>query len=299
MVSGTAGSGKSSLAAHFANRTCDEGQRCLYVAFEESAQQATRNMRSIGIDLEPHIKSGLLRFEAWRPTQGGLEMHLLRIHKLVQEFSPAVIVVDPITNLMIGSFTEVHSMLMRLLDFLKTNQVTALFTTLTKDREDTEVTSVGVSSLIDTWILLRDLELNGERNRCIYILKSRGMAHSNQLREFLLTGNGIRLIPAYVGAGTVLTGSARQAQEVRERAEEILRHQALEEKRRMMERKRALVHAQVAALHSEFAQEESDLAAFIHEDEQRKTQLARDRIEMSKKRSTHPLEKDGPEGSTV
>jgi circadian clock protein KaiC len=243
--------------------------------------------------LDPHVKSGLLRFEAWRPTQGGLEMHLLRIHKLVQEFSPAAIVVDPITNLMVGSYTEVYSMLMRLLDFLKTKQVTALFTTLTKDREHTEVTSVGVSSLIDTWILLRDLELNGERNRCIYVLKSRGMAHSNQLREFLLTRNGIKLIPAYVGAGSVLTGSARQAQEARERAEELARQQTIEQKRKNIERKRELIQAQVAALHSEFAQEEAGLAAFMQEEARRSAQLVQDRIEMSRSRGVHSPEGDG------
>ena len=211
LVSGRAGSGKSSLAAHFANAACQNGEHCLYIAFEESAAQATRNMRSIGIDLAQHMEKGLLQFEAWRPTQSGLEMHLLRVHKLVEQYQPDVVVVDPISNLMMGTSQEIHSMLMRLLDFLKNKQITAFITNLTKGYEGREQTAVGISSLIDTWILLRDVELNSERNRCLYLLKSRGMAHSNQIREFVLTDRGVRLLPAYAGTGTVLTGSARLA----------------------------------------------------------------------------------------
>src|SRR5579864_2080813 len=220
LVSGTSGSGKSSTAAHFVNQTCHDGKRCLYVAFEESPAQAVRNMRSIGIDLEGHIRKGLLRFEAWRPTQNGLEMHLLRIHKLVEEHQPDTVVIDPVTNLTVGTANELHATLMRLIDFLKSRGTTALFTSLTSGKDkDLEQTEVGISSLIDTWIFLRDVELNGERNRCLYVLKSRGMAHSNQVREFVMSKEGVRLLPVYVGTGTVLTGSARLSQEARERAE--------------------------------------------------------------------------------
>src|SRR6202000_524934 len=181
LVSGTAGSGKSSLGARLTNQCCTDGRKGLYVAFEESFPQAARNMRSIATDLEKHRKKGLLRFEAWRPTQSGLEMHLLRIHKLIEEFDPEVVVIDPVSNLMVGNAHDVHSMLLRLMDFLKTKHITALFTSLTVgSQKDVEQTEVGISSLIDTWILVRDIELNGERNRCIYVLKSRGMAHSNQ-----------------------------------------------------------------------------------------------------------------------
>jgi circadian clock protein KaiC len=171
-----------------------------------------------------------LALEAWRPTQSGLEMHLLRIHKLVEKYNPDVVIIDPITNLIGGSRAEIHSMLMRLIDFLKIRQITALFTALTQGaNKDIEQTEVGISSLIDTWILLRDLELNGERNRYIYVLKSRGMAHSNQVREFVLTSEGVRLMPVYVGSGTVLTGAARLNQAAREKAEALLRTQKTEE----------------------------------------------------------------------
>jgi circadian clock protein KaiC len=286
LVSGTAGSGKSSLAAHFAAQSCRDGRRCLYVAFEESAAQATRNMRSIGVDLEKPIKKGLLRFEAWRPTQSGLEMHLLRIHKLVQSFKPEVVVIDPITNLMVGNTRDVHSMLMRLMDFLKSNQITSIFVALTAGQDkDFEKTDVGISSLIDTWILLRDVELNGERNRCIYILKSRGMAHSNQVREFVMTNDGVSLVPVYVGAGTVLTGSARLSEEAREKAAALIRMQTTEEKRRAIERKRRAIEVQILALQSELAEEEKRVKSETEEESAREAQLAVDAKAMSYLRS--------------
>lgn len=213
LVSGTAGSGKTSMAAHFAAAACRRGERCLYLAFEESPAQVTRNMHSIGIDLETPMKKGLLQFRASRPTQHGLEMHLLGIHKFVEQFKPSVVIMDPITNLVsTGDESEVKSMLMRLIDFLKHQQITALFTSLTAAGNPAEQTEVGISSLIDTWILFREMEVKGERNRGLYVVKSRGMAHSNQIREFVLTENGVRLVAPYLGLGTVLTGSARLAQ---------------------------------------------------------------------------------------
>jgi circadian clock protein KaiC len=282
LVSGTAGSGKSSLGASLVARSCSDGRRSLYVAFEESPSQAARNMRSIGIDLQRHMKSGLLRFEAWRPTQSGLEMHLLRIHKLIEEFNPDVVVIDPVSNLMMGNVHEVNSMLMRLMDFLKTKQITAMFTSLTEgSRKEFEQTEVGISSLIDTWILLRDIELNGERNRCIYVLKSRGMAHSNQVREFVMSSNGIRLLPVYIGAGTVLTGSARLNQEAHEKAEILVRQQTAEERTRARERRRKAVEAQIAALHLELADEETESSLFATEQLNKAERLAQDRVEMS------------------
>jgi circadian clock protein KaiC len=268
LVSGTAGSGKTSLAALFAQQTCRDGKRSLYVALEESPAQATRNMRSIGIDLEKQVKRGLLRFEAWRPTESGLEMHLLQIHKLVEQHRPAVVIIDPITNLLLGSRNELHSMLMRLIDFLKTQQITAFLTALTSGRnKEIEETDVGISSLIDTWIFARDVELNGERNRCIYVLKSRGMAHSNQVREFVMSNEGIKLLPVYVGTGKVLTGSARLSQEARERAEDMQRQQTKEEQHRVLEGK--ALDAQIAAMRSEFAQEEARVALITQQEERR------------------------------
>jgi circadian clock protein KaiC len=283
LVSGTSGSGKSSTAGHFAEQTCREGKRCLYVAFEESQQQAVRNMGSIGIDLEPHIKKGLLRFEAWRPTQNGLEMHLLRIHKLVEDHQPDAVIIDPVTNLTVGTTNELHSTLMRLIDFLKSRGTTALFTALTAGKyKDLEQTEVGISSLIDTWIFLRDVELNGERNRCLYVLKSRGMAHSNQVREFVMSKDGVHLLPVYVGAGTVLTGSARLSQEARERAEEQSREQQTEQKRKDLERRRAAVEAQIGLLRGQLAEEEERFAQVIHEEDGRKQQMEEDAAAMSK-----------------
>lgn len=282
LVSGTAGSGKSSLSASFAARACAAGRKALYVAFEESPHQAARNMRSIGINLEKHLRSGLLRFEAWRPTQSGLEMHLLRIHKLIEEFDPEVVVIDPISNLMLGNVHEVNSMLMRLMDFLKTRQITALFTSLTQGiHKDIESTDVGISSLIDTWILVRDLELNGERNRAVYVLKSRGMAHSNQVREFVISKQGIKLLPVYIGAGVVLTGSARLNQEARERAEKLVRQQSVEEKARARARRRKAVEAQIAALRVELDDEDSEAGLLATEELNKEMRLAQDITDMS------------------
>jgi circadian clock protein KaiC len=281
LVSGTAGSGKSSLAAHFAQQTCRDGERCLYVAFEESAAQAMRNMRSIGIDLEKQVRKGLLRFEAWRPTQSGLEMHLLHIHKLVEQHKPASVVIDPLTSLMVGSTNQLHSMLMRLIDFLKTQQITAFFTALTSGRnKEIEESDVGISSLIDTWIFARDVELNGERNRCLHVLKSRGMANSNQIREFMMSKDGIRLLPVYVGSGTVLTGSARLSQEARERAESMLREQTKEEQLRMLDGKRKAVETQIEAMRSEFAREEVRVERMTRQEKQREQDLSREMLEM-------------------
>jgi len=286
LVSGTAGSGKSSLGAHLAEQACKEGKRCLHIAFEESPQQTVRNMRSVGINLEPYVKKGLLRLEAWRPTQSGLEMHLLRIHKLVERYDPAIVIIDPVTNLMVGNRHEIHAMLMRLLDFLKTRQITAFFTSLTLGGQALERTEVQISSLIDTWLLVRDVELNGERNRCIYILKSRGMAHSNQVREFVMTRNGIRLLPVYVGAGTVLTGSARFSQEAREKAEESVRLHEANEKSKALEAKRKALEARIAALRAEFAEEEDSVAQTTKREEERELAVARDIAKMASLRGS-------------
>jgi circadian clock protein KaiC len=281
LVSGTAGSGKSTLAAHFAQQTCRGGERCLYVAFEESAAQAMRNMRSVGLDLQKQMRKGLLRFEAWRPTQSGLEMHLLQIHKLVEQHKPAAVVLDPLTSLMVGNINQTHSMLMRLIDFLKTRGITGFFTALTAGRsKEIEETDIGISSLIDTWIFARDVELNGERNRCIHVLKSRGMANSNQVREFLMSKDGIRLLPVYVGGGAVLTGSARLSQEARERAEGVLRQQTKEEQRRSLDGKRKTLEAQIEAMRSEFAQEEARISVAAKQDDQRERDLSQDMMDM-------------------
>jgi len=194
LVSGTAGTGKTSLAAHFAKETARRGERCLYLAFEESPQQLLRNMRTIGIDLEPHVRKDTLRVQSSRPTLHGLEMHLVQLHKMVSEFKPSAVVIDPISNFIDNSTAiEAQAMLLRLVDFLKAKQITALFTHLTSGAAALEATDIGISSLIDTWLLLRDIEIGNARSKGLYVLKSRGMPHSRDIREFLLTPRGIEL----------------------------------------------------------------------------------------------------------
>jgi circadian clock protein KaiC len=287
LVTGTAGSGKTTLAASFVDAACRRGERCLYIDFEESRDQVARNMNSVGIDLDPWSKKGLLTHEAWRPTQFGMEMHLLRIHKLIEKVQPHCVVIDPITNLMNGSTDkEVYSMLMRLLDFLKVAGITAIFISLTSGGTELERTTVGISSLTDTWILLRDLELNGERNRCLYVLKSRGMAHSNQLREFVITGQGLRLLPVYIGPGGVLTGSSRVTQESAERAEAVQKQQEIERKQQDAARKRLTIQAQVTALQAELDAVEKEEKTLNREEKDREKQDRADLDRLAKSRGS-------------
>jgi len=294
LVSGTSGSGKTTLGVSFAEASCLRGERSLYVGFEESADQVTRNAKSVGIDLEPHLRSGLFSYNAWRPTQYGMEMHLLRIHKLVETLNPDTVVVDPVSNLVgTGARKEVHSMLIRLLDMLKERQITALFTSLTQASGNLEKSEVGISSLMDTWILLRDVELNGERNRCIYALKSRGMPHSNQVREFLLTSQGIKLLPAYVGSGGVLTGSSRVAQEAQDQAAAIAQDLEAERRRQELESKRAVIEAQMKALQAQLDAEENQLRQEVREegDRGRREQTVRDTlVRMRRAEASEPAE---------
>ncbi len=283
LVSGTAGTGKSSMAGHFAEAACRAGERCLYVASEESPDQIMRNMHSIGIDLAGWVKKGLLKFDAERPNIYGLEMHLLRIHKLISQYQPPAVVLDPITNyLAVGDQLEVKSMLIRLIDFLKSKGITAVFTSLTHGGDAMEGTVIGVSSLIDTWLLLRDIESNGERNRGLYVIKSRGMAHSNQIREFLLTSKGAQLLDVYLGAEGVLTGSARVAQEAKETAAAILRQQEIERRQRELDRKRAALDAQIAALRASYEVESQELEMGLAEERLREEKLAADRLDMAR-----------------
>jgi circadian clock protein KaiC len=287
LISGTAGTGKSSLSASFVDASCRRGERCLYFAFEESQSQILRNMRSIGIDLEPWVRKGLLRFHASRPTLFGLEMHLTTMHKQIQEFKPQAVILDPVTNFAsVGNSDEVKTMLMRVIDFLKAQRITGVFSTLTSGSHVSalEQTEVGVSSLMDTWLLLRDIEYNGERNRGVYVLKSRGMAHSNQVREFRLTDHGVELVDVYVGPEGVLTGSSRLAQEARIRDEVALRKQDLERKQRELERRRTLLQSQIAALHAEYESDEEEFKRLVSEFQAREIQQNADREELASRR---------------
>jgi circadian clock protein KaiC len=297
LVSGMAGTGKSSLAAHFVDAACRRGDHCAYFATEESPDLIVRNMRSIGIDLAPWIKKGLLHFDATRPTFHGLEMHLLRMHKLVRETNARVVVVDPITSyISLGDTLEVKSMLSRLIDFFKAHQITAFFTSLTEGGSALEQSEVGISSLMDTWILLRHIESNGERNRGIWVLKSRGMPHSNQIREFVFTEHGIELVDVYLGAEGVLTGTARAAQEAKETAATLLRRQDLERKERALEHREKALEAKIAALRAEFETEKAELEKDIIEQKQHEGVLEQDRAAMAKSRKADASSNNRPNG---
>ncbi|HEX8461876.1 MAG TPA: circadian clock protein KaiC [Segetibacter sp.] len=285
LVSGTAGTGKTSLAAYFANETCSRNERCLYFAFEESPQQIIRNMRSIGIDLQLYVDKGLLEFHASRPTLNGLEMHLLAIHKMVRRFKPLAIILDPITNLItVGTVSEVKGMLIRLIDFLQSEQITVMFTALTLNTVVNEQTDEGVSSLVDAWLLVRDIEFNGERNRGMYIMKSRGMKHSNQVREFVISDEGLQLVDVYLGPDGILTGSAREAQQLMETTGEVLRTHAVTRKDREIERKRMVLQAKIDSLKEEFESVREELDKSYIEEELRKEVMEKNREKITNKR---------------
>jgi len=271
LVSGTAGTGKSTIAAHFVEAACARGERALVFAFEESQDQIIRNMRSVGIELEKYVNKGLLKFQNARPSAWGLEVHLAAMHKAIDDYKPEVVVVDPVTNfLAVGDSVDTKSMLTRLIDLLKTKEITAMFTSLTSGRNEVEDSEVGVSSLMDAWILVKNIESNGERNRGLYILKARGIAHSNQVREFLLTDHGVDLIDAYVGTEGVLMGSARSSQLARETAAEIEHRLARERKEKELRRKQELYEAQLLALKGQYENERDTILMELEEEERRK-----------------------------
>jgi circadian clock protein KaiC len=284
LVSGPSGSGKSSIAAHFVHAACGRDEPCLFFAFEESPGQIVRNMRSIGIDLEPWIRKGLLHLNATRAGGHGLEAHLLTFYKRVQETGARVVVLDPIGNLTHGgSLQDTTALLIRLIDFLKSHGVTALLTDLTHGGTK-EKTETNISSLADTWLLLRDVELGGERNRALYVLKSRGMDHSNQIREFLLTDRGIDLVNAYLGPDGVLTGSMRVVQESREKAAALVRTQEIQAKRREWERKREALESRIAAMRKEFEADSDELELLIEQAEDRRAMIREDEGRMAASR---------------
>ena len=268
LVSGTAGTGKTSIAAYFANECCMRNERCIFFAFEESPEQIVRNMKSIGINLDQHVKNGLLQFHASRPTLYGLEMHLVVIYKMIQKFKPSCIVLDPITNLItVGDVSEVKSILIRLIDFLQNEQITVMFTALTLHNSTHGHYDEGVSSLVDTWMLVRDIEFNGERNRGLYIMKSRGMKNSNQVREFIISDKGIRLVDVFLGPEGVLTGSAREAYRLKEATKEVLKDYALNRKDKEIERKKSILNSKISNLTAEFESIKDELNNIYLEDQ--------------------------------
>jgi len=260
LLTGTPGTGKTIVAANFAQAAARRGERVLFFSFEESPNQIIRNMHSIGLRLEPLVKQGLLRFHSARPSLYGLEMHLATMFKEIATFKPAVVIVDPITSLMdAGTDSESKGMVTRLIDYLKGGQVTSLFTSLTQGGHSLQQSEMAMSSLMDSWLLLQDFEGNGERNRVLYVLKARGMAHSNQIREFLISDRGIDLVDAYIGPSGVLTGSARAAQNSLEKASILAIQQEGARRKRELERKREAIERQISGLRSDYESETMEL----------------------------------------
>lgn len=263
LVSGTAGTAKTTVACYFADKQCQKKENTIYFAFEESPQQLVRNMRSIGIDLDKHLKSGHLQIHSARPSLNGLELHLLTLRKMIKEFKPTTIIIDPISNLItVGSEVEVRSMLVRLIDMLKINNITALFTSLNKQGDGfrPDLAEESVSSLVDTWITVRDMEGVGERNRGIFIIKSRGMAHSNQVREFVITGKGIELLDVEMGPEGILTGTARKSYKLNKELSTIRLQDEIGRKDREIDRKRRILEANIEALRNEFESAAEELS---------------------------------------
>jgi circadian clock protein KaiC len=281
-MSGSSGTGKTIFSAHFANAACERGERVIYYSFEEAPAQIIRNVRSVGIDLAPHVASGLLRLESARPSLFGLEMHLVLMMREIDRFKPHHVVVDPVSAFH-GPTSEVQSVLLRLVDLLKVRGVTALYTNLVgahhQDKHETML-----SSLMDTWIGLHDIEANGERNRGLYLLKSRGMSHSNQIREYLLTNHGVELVDPYIGAEGVLTGSARLSQTAVEKAAVLQRQQAVDRRRREFDSRRAAAERHILDTRTALEVEELELEASARQGEAQEAELEGDRATIAARR---------------
>ena len=295
LVSGTAGTGKTSIAAILAQAACQRGEKCLFFAFEESTDQIVRNMRSVGIVLEPHVESGLLKVLPSRPTIHGLEMHLIAMHKAVTGFHPDIVIVDPITNLIsVGTTPETASMMTRLIDFLKMRGTTTFFTSLTSGGNDLEQSEVGISSLIDTWLMLQIVRSGGERNRTLTIIKSRGMAHSNQASEYRLSNRGVKIVDTYFGAGDVVTGSARLAKEADDAATLLAGAEEIARKQAERERRRKSLERQLVELREQFEAEDAVIKSDIQEATLRRERLSAGRMAMGEsRRAFAPASKNG------
>lgn len=283
LVSGIAGSGKTTLGAIFADAACRRGERCLFFVFEESAEQICRNVRSIGLDLQAHVDSGRLSFEAARPSLYGFEMHLARMHRDIERFRPDAVVVDPISALR-GPGSEVHATLLRMVDLLKGRVITGLFTSLRNDDGSLNDRDQGLSSLMDTWIKLVGVEANGEMNRALYVIKARGMSHSNQIREYGMTSTGIELIEPYIGSDGFLTGTARLTQGAREEAATLRRRQDAERQRRERERRRQALERQITEMRAALDAEEDEAGMVSRESELRESTLNSDRLAVAVRR---------------
>ena len=285
LISGVAGTGKTTISACIADAACRRGETCLSFVFEESGAQICRNARSIGLDLARHVESGLLRFEAARPSLYGLEMHLAQMHREIERFKPSVVVIDPISSLR-GPMSEVHATLLRMVDMLKSRGITAIFTSLrTEGAAVGGADDLGLSSLMDAWIKLLDVEADGERSRVLYVIKARGMSHSNQVREFQITSGGIRLVEAYIGPAGVLTGTARVVREAQERAEAVRRGQEIGRRKREVIRRRGALERQIAELKASLEVVEDEEAVLLGQDDARDALLNAERLAVQQRRS--------------
>ena len=284
LVSGVAGTGKTTISSHLVDAACRRGERCMSFVFEESGAQICRNALSVGVDLKPHVDGGLLRFEAARPTLFGLETHLARMHRDIERFRPTIVVIDPISALR-GPAVELQATLLRMVDMLKSRGITAVFTSLRTDGTFDQVGDLGLSSLMDAWIKLIDVEANGERTRTLYVIKARGMSHSNQVREFQMSAAGIKLVDAYVGPAGVLTGTARVVQEAEEQAIALRRTQESERRKREVIRQRQAIERQIAELRASLAVAEEEEGVLRDEDDTRETLLGVERRAITVRRS--------------
>ena len=283
LFSGVAGTGKTTFASSILDAACTRGERCLAFVFEESGQQVIRNAASVGLDLQRHVDAGLLRFKAARPTLFGLETHLAGMHRDIERFQPSLMVIDPVSALE-GPAREVQATLLRMVDMMKSREITAIFTSLRREGLEGDSTDLGLSSLMDVWVKLLDVEANGERTRTLYVIKARGMSHSNQIREFQITSNGIKLTAPYIGAAGVLTGTARTVQEAEESAAQMRRRQEIERRRRDNARRRASIERQIEELRSSLGAHEDEDRILLDEDETRETLLDREREKLTQRR---------------
>ncbi|HMH33034.1 MAG TPA: circadian clock protein KaiC [Puia sp.] len=287
LVSGSAGTGKTSIAVSLIESTCKKKIRGLYCAFEESADQITRNMRSISLNIAPYVKSGVLKIYSSRPTIQNLELHLISIQKIIEEFKPKIIVLDPVTNLMSeGVNSEIRQMLSHFVDFLKGQNITTLFTAaITLETIKSNPSDEGISAMMDTWILVRDIETNGERNRGIYVLKSRGMNHSTQVREFVITDKGIAFLPIYISHEGVLTGSAKLENTLREEERNVLLRAKIKRDTAELEEKRKILEENITLLKEKFQSETEGLRQMNADNELKSRTDQKNRMEISELRN--------------
>ncbi|MCW2760563.1 MAG: hypothetical protein JWR85_764 [Marmoricola sp.] len=293
MISGTAGTGKTSIGAIMADASCARGEKALFFSFEESPDQLVRNMRSIGVDLKRWIDSGMLQVRSVRPTAFGFEEHLAMLHRLLDEHEPELVVLDAVASLThAGARSDTTSAISRDLDLLKGRGITTVMTTLTHG-ESQESSEVDVSSLVDTWLLLRNHESNGERNRLLFVIKSRGTAHSNQVREFILTDDGAELLDVYVGPNGVLTGSERVEQISWELLAQATRADETERRRQELVQRSAAFEAQIAALQAQLTADTAEFERFVASEAEGRASGVAVRASQGRERSGDQAAPDG------